>query len=159
MIQETSEEKQFYWNSTNSSTNGIYRDLLGKLNTSSIYQALQIQDFHIWISAHVDVCVLGFFSCNPRYIYIYKAYFKSHLTRIRRPRVLFSLWEVTCLYAIRFCNQVLLDLHYWWSEELCNQQHPFKLMELVTYWDPCKNVSHRLEICALTERRLLQDQV
>ena len=27
------------------------------------------------------------------------------------------------------------------------------------YWDPCKEVSHRLEICAAKERRLLQDQV
>ena len=37
------------------------------------------------------------------------------------------------LYAIGFCNWVLPDLHFWWSEELCNQQHLFKLLELVTY--------------------------
>ena len=33
------------------------------------------------------------------------------------------------------------------------------MLELVTYWDPCKEVSYRLEIYALKERRLLQDQV
>ena len=32
-------------------------------------------------------------------------------------------------------------------------------MKLVTYWNPCKGVSHRLEICASNERGLLQDQV
>ena len=32
-------------------------------------------------------------------------------------------------------------------------------MKLVTYWNPCKRVSHRLEICASNERRLLQYQV
>ena len=33
---------------------------------------------------------------------------------------------------------MLSDFHYWWSEELCSQQHRSKLLELVTYWDPCK---------------------
>ena len=33
------------------------------------------------------------------------------------------------------------------------------MLELVTYYDPCKRVSHRSEICAIKERRLLQDQV
>jgi len=37
------------------------------------------------------------------------------------------------LYAIGFCNQVLPNLHCWWSEELCNQQHLFKSLEFVTY--------------------------
>jgi len=32
-------------------------------------------------------------------------------------------------------------------------------IELVTYWYPCKGVSHILEICATKKRRLLQDQV
>jgi len=27
------------------------------------------------------------------------------------------------------------------------------------HWDPCKGVSHSLEICATKERRLLQDQI
>ena len=35
MIQETSEEKLFYWSSIDSLTYGICRDLLDKLNTSS----------------------------------------------------------------------------------------------------------------------------
>ena len=32
-------------------------------------------------------------------------------------------------------------------------------MELVTYCDPCKGVSHRLKICGTKEKKLLQDQV
>jgi len=54
---------------------------------------------------------------------------------------------------------MLPDIHCWWSKELYSQQQSFKLLELVTYWDPCKEVSHRLEICASKERRLLQDRV
>ena len=54
---------------------------------------------------------------------------------------------------------MLPGLHYWWSEEFYSQQQSFKLLELVTYWDPCKGVSHKLEICATKERSLLQDQV
>ena len=33
------------------------------------------------------------------------------------------------------------------------------MLELVTYWDPCKGVGHRLEICATKEKRLLRNQV
>jgi len=43
------------------------------------------------------------------------------------------------------------------SEELCSQQQSIKLLELVTYWNPWKGVSHRLEICATKEKSLLQD--
>ena len=31
--------------------------------------------------------------------------------------------KLLCLCTLGFCNQVLLDLHCWWSEELCSQQH------------------------------------
>ena len=44
------------------------------------------------------------------------------------------------LYAIGFCDQVLPNLHYWWSEALYSQQQQFKLLELVTSWDPCKGL-------------------
>ena len=56
----------------------------------------------------------------------------------------YSLWKkLLCLFALGFCNQVLLDLHYWWSEELCSQHLP-QVGEWVTYWDSCKGVSHVL---------------
>ena len=35
----------------------------------------------------------------------------------------------------------------------------FKLLELVTYFGFMQRVSHKLEVCALKERKLLQDQV
>ena len=35
----------------------------------------------------------------------------------------YFLWKrLLRLCALGFCNQVLLDLHCWWSEELCSQQ-------------------------------------
>ena len=46
-----------------------------------------------------------------------------------------------------------------WSEKLCNQQQSFKLLELVIYGDPCKGVSHRLEIFATKEISLIQYEV
>ena len=53
---------------------------------------------------------------------------------------------------------MLPDLHHLWSEELCSQQQSIKLLELVTYLDSCKWVSHKLEICA-KQISQLQDQV
>ena len=35
---------------------------------------------------------------------------------------LFSLKKVTASLHLGFCNQVLFNLHSWWSEELCSQQ-------------------------------------
>ena len=58
----------------------------------------------------------------------------------RDQKTYFLYVKLLRLYAIGFCNQVLLDLHCWWSEELCNQQHLFKLLELVTCWDPFKGL-------------------
>ena len=90
---------------------------------------------------------------------IYKTYFKSFPHGYRDQEFVFLCEKLLYLYVIGFCNQVLHDLHYWWSEELCSQQHPFMLVELVMYWNPFKRISQKLEICASRERRLLQDQV
>ena len=78
---------------------------------------------------------------------IYKAYFKSHHIRIQRPKTHILYMKILRLCALGFCNQVLPDLHCWWSEDLCSQQ-----LELVTYWDLCKGVSHRLKIYSTKER-------
>ena len=45
------------------------------------------------------------------------------------------------------------------KKELCSQQQSIKLLELVIYWDLCKGVGHKLEICETKEIRLLQYQV
>ena len=90
---------------------------------------------------------------------IHKSDFKSRYTWIQRPRTHIHCVKLLCLYALRFCNPVFPDLYHLWSEKLCNQQHSIKLLELITYCDPCKEVSHRLKICATNEKRLLQDQV
>ena len=88
---------------------------------------------------------------------IYKAYFRGHHIReykeniCKRWPMLYSLWKkLLYLYALGFCNQVLLDLHCWWSEEICSQQsssswcvsHVLGAVHhwLITYLDPCKKV-------------------
>ena len=90
---------------------------------------------------------------------IYKSYFKSHYTWKQRPRTHTLSEKLLRLCALGLCNQVFPDLHHLWSEKLCNRQQSIKLLELVTYWDSCKEISHRLEICTTKERRLLQYQV
>ena len=71
---------------------------------------------------------------------IYKAYFKSLHYGYRYQGTYFLCEKLLRLYAIGFCHQVLPNLHCWWSEQLCNQQQPFKLLELVMYWDLCKGL-------------------
>ena len=60
---------------------------------------------------------------------IYKTYFRGcHIREYKENTCKkwskpWSLWKkILCLCTLGFCNQVLLDLHYWWSEELCSQQ-------------------------------------
>ena len=79
------------------------------------------------------ICFLGiceFFFGNSfvPILDIYKAYFRGCHTKeykeneCKRWLMLYSLWKkLLCLCALEFCNQVFLDLHYWWSEELCSQ--------------------------------------
>ena len=51
----------------------------------------------------------------------------------RNQEIYFLCVKLLRLYSIGFCNWVLLNFHCWWSEKLCNQQHMFKLLELVIY--------------------------
>ena len=89
---------------------------------------------------------------------IYKAYFRGrHIREYKEntwkmwPMPYFLCKKLLRLCALGFCNQVLLDLHCWWSEELCSQQsssswcvsHVLGAVHLwlVTYWNPCKRVA------------------
>ena len=61
---------------------------------------------------------------------LYKAYFRGRHIREYKENISkrwlmpYSLWnKLLHLCTLRFCNQVLLDLHYWWSEELCSQKY------------------------------------
>ena len=74
---------------------------------------------------------------------IYKAYFRGRHIREYKENICkkwlkpYSLWKkLLRLCALGFCNQVLLDLHCWWSEKLCSQ-HLLQVGELVTYWGLC----------------------
>ena len=138
----------------------FYRSLMQKLDTSST-QAWFIDIYNFKISRS-EIRPMMTWMIRISFLttlVIYKVYFKSHQVRKQRPRTHILCVKLLRLYALGFCNQVLSDLHCLWSEELCSQQQSFKLLELVTYWDPCKGVSYRLEICASKERMLLQDQV
>ena len=60
---------------------------------------------------------------------LYKTYFRGcHRENTRRTyakgdRCLILFERCYCVFcALGFCNQVLLDFHCWWSEELCSQQ-------------------------------------
>ena len=81
---------------------------------------------------------------------LYKTYFKGRHIRKYKENICkrwpmpYSLWKkLLRLCALKFCNQVLLNLHCWWSEELCSQQsssswcvsHVLRIMHhwLVTY--------------------------
>ena len=90
---------------------------------------------------------------------IYKAYFKSCHTWIQRLRDLFFLCEkLLRLYVIGFCNQVLVDLHCYEVKNFAATTS-FKVARVNHVLGSVQRVSHRLEICAPRERRLLQDQV
>ena len=90
---------------------------------------------------------------------MYKVYFQKRQHGYKDQEFNFLYEKLFRLYTIGFCNQVLPNLHRLWSEEICNQQQSFKLLELFMCWDPSKEVIHRLEICALKKKNLLQDQV
>ena len=113
---------------TDSSIDVYYRDL-----TWSSIEAWSIKNYDFRISrSKIWPCLM--YLCRVSFLTtldIYKTY--CH-TQIQRPRDLFSLCEAMRLYAIGFYNLVLLDLHCWWSEKLCNLQHLFKLLKLVTYF-------------------------
>ena len=70
---------------------------------------------------------------------IYKDYFKGP-HKYKDQETYFLYVKLLCLYVIRFYNQVLPDLHCWQSKELCSQQYLYKLLELVTYWNPYKGL-------------------
>ena len=157
MIQETSDEKLFHWVSTQtqqklpSKFNGEARHKLD-LSRCAILEFSDLKFGTCWLGW------LGFLFSQP-YSYI-KLILKSHHTVKLRPRIHILCMRLLRLYALGFYNQVFPDLHRLWSKKLFNQQQSIKLLELITYWNPCKGVSHRLKIYARKkERSLLQDQV
>ena len=108
-------------------------------------------------------CFLSILDCQTSFLVlkIEKCFWKQ---KIRRKNSYQTYFYILCvkllrLYAIGFCNWVLPNLHCWWSEELCSQQHLFKLLELVTYLGSMQRVNHKLEVYASRERMLLQDQI
>ena len=74
---------------------------------------------------------------------IYKVYFRDGHIREYKENICkrwlmpYSLWKkLLHLCALGFCNQMPINLHCWWSEELYSQ-HLLQVGELVTYWESC----------------------
>ena len=72
----------------------------------------------------IKVCLLILYSRIHGYMLSFMIEVDPYL--LLPPCVLYEIqnqiFQQLCLCALRFCNQVLLDLHYWWSEEICSQQ-------------------------------------
>ena len=81
----------------------------------------------------------------------------SH-TDTKTKRFIFSMRSYYVLYIIGFCNQVHPDLIV---DEVNNfaTNNIIQVVGVSHVLGSVQRVSHRLEICASKERRLLQDQV
>ena len=110
------------------------RQLLDRYYLSSsiaAWQILFIENYKIQIS-RFDFRPMLMYLCRVSFLTtldIYKSYFKGRHVRkykentCKRWPMPYYLWKkLLCLCALGFYNQVLLDLHCWWSEEFCNQQ-------------------------------------
>ena len=131
MDQETSEEKLFtkarqiarhLWTDSYLSRFNEARQIL------SIKVSIEVMGIHIsrsdFRSMFMYLCGVSFLTTLD----IYKAYFRGrHIRKYKENSckkwpMPYSLWrKLLRLCALGFCNQVLLDIHYWWSEELCSQ--------------------------------------
>ena len=128
----------------------IYRGL--KLDTSRSIEVMETRIFRSDFWARLlYLCRVSFHTTLD----LYKTYFRGRHIREYKENICkrwpmpYSLWKkLLRLCALGFCNQVLLDLHCWWSEELCSQHSSssswwvshvlgFVQRSLVTYWDPC----------------------
>ena len=104
------------------------KQYLSRVNEESSIEAESVEIYKMKISISnfqlmmTCLCRVSFLTTLD----IYKTYFKGHhtwRTHALSVQVPNSLWKkLLHLCALGFCNQVLLDLHCWWSEELCSQQ-------------------------------------
>ena len=91
--------------------------------------SIKVYEKHNFIFVLTLICDYVFELSFLTTLDIYKAYFRSRHIReykdneCKRWLMPYSLKKkLLHLCALGFCNQVLLDLHCWWSEELCSQQ-------------------------------------
>ena len=133
--QETSEEELFIKARQISRQNPFYRNLMLKLDRS-LTKSESTETYEIRISKSdfrpmlKYLCRISFLTTLDIYIYIYiklilkAAILGMHIENIwKSDRVPYSLCKkLLRLCALGFCNQVLINLHCWWSKELCSQQ-------------------------------------
>ena len=131
---------------------------LSRFNEARLILSIEvsIENYKIQISRS-DFQPMLMYLCRVSFLTtldIYKAYFRGRHIReykeneCKKWPMPYSLWKkLLHLCALGFCNQVLLNLHCWWSGELCSQQsfsswcvsHVLGAVHLwlVTYWDLC----------------------
>ena len=95
-----------------------------KLDRSST-QAVSVEIYEIRTSRLIfgpcwNICI-GFLFVTT--LDIYKDYFKGLHACKKCPSSLFSLKKLLRLYAKSFVTKEFRDLHCWWTDELCSQQH------------------------------------
>ena len=147
---------------------------LSRFNEARLILSIEvsIENYKIQISRS-DFQPMLMYLCRVSFLTtldIYTVYFKAHHRReykentYKRLLMPYSLWKkILHLCALRFYNQMLLNLHCWWSEELCSQQsstswffsHVLGAMHhwLVTYWDPCKKDGVHILKCSKVLKR------
>ena len=113
--------KIIHYISTDSSTDAYYQDLMWNLIDSSIAtRSIEIYNFQFSRSKIRSRFKYLFRASFLTTLNIYNTYLKAVIHRYRDQETYFLCVKLLCLYVIGFCNQVLHDLHCWWSEELCN---------------------------------------
>ena len=138
-VQETSEKVLIHYSLTAARQIAIYWGLI-RLNiyylSRYLSRIMEISFLDLIFGLCLCVCV-GFSFLTT--LDIYKTYFRGHHIReykentCKRWPLPYSLWKkLLRLCFLGFCNQVLLNLHCWWSEELCSQ-HFLQVGVLVTY--------------------------
>ena len=72
--------------------------------SSTQTRSIELYKFRIFISEFQPMLMYLFRVSSLSTLDIYKTYFRSHHTRIQRPRVYFFCEKLLRLYAIGFCN-------------------------------------------------------
>ena len=87
-----------------------YQDLL---DSSAQAWSIELCEFRIFRSEFQPMLMYLFSFSFLTTLYIYKTYLKVVIHGYKDQEFNFLCEKLLCLYAIGFCNQVLLDLHCW----------------------------------------------
>ena len=125
------------------------------IDSSTIAQSIKIYDFQ-FSRFEFRFRILYLFRVSfLTTLDIYKAYFKSHHTRIQRPRDVFSLCEATA-----FVHRRVLKTSASWSSLLMKWRTlqpttSIQFAEVNHVLESVQRVSHKLEVCASNGKKAI----